>query len=115
MWQSLSVTCDRSVVFSGSSTNKIDRHDITEILLTVALNAIKQNKQSTLLRQGGRLPRKSVELACMVTFEQKYNCQYHLSSSERKWQKTFQQGIDIFRKTFWIVHMLIIRVDFYDV
>jgi hypothetical protein len=37
------VTCDRSVVFSGysglsvSSTNKIDRHYITEILLKVAL------------------------------------------------------------------------------
>ena len=32
-----------SVVFSGtdiSSTNKIDRHDITEILLKVALNSI---------------------------------------------------------------------------
>jgi hypothetical protein len=34
------------VVFSGPSTNKIDRHDIAEILLTVALNTIKQtNKQ----------------------------------------------------------------------
>jgi hypothetical protein len=36
-------TFDRSVVFSGtpvSSTNKIDRHDITEILLKVALNTI---------------------------------------------------------------------------
>jgi hypothetical protein len=39
----MSVTWDRSVVFSGpplSSTNKIDRHDITEILLKVALNTI---------------------------------------------------------------------------
>jgi hypothetical protein len=39
----LSVTCDRSVVFSGtpvSSINKTDRHDITEILLKVALNTI---------------------------------------------------------------------------
>jgi hypothetical protein len=34
---SLSVTCDRSVVFS---TNKTDHHDITEILLKVALNTI---------------------------------------------------------------------------
>jgi hypothetical protein len=37
----LLVTCDRSVVFTGatvSSTNEIDRHDITEILLRVALN-----------------------------------------------------------------------------
>ena len=36
----LSVTCDRSVIFSGfsvSSTDKTDRHDITEILLKVAL------------------------------------------------------------------------------
>ena len=31
------------MVFSGSSTNKTDRHDdITEILLKVALNTIKQ-------------------------------------------------------------------------
>ena len=35
---SLSATCDRSVVFS---TNKTDRHDITEILLKVALNTVK--------------------------------------------------------------------------
>jgi hypothetical protein len=31
------VTCGRSVV---SSTNKTDRHDITEILLKVALNTL---------------------------------------------------------------------------
>jgi len=42
MWYSLSVTCDRSIVFSGYSTNKTDRHDITEMLLKVALNTIKQ-------------------------------------------------------------------------
>ena len=38
---SLSVTCGRSVVFSGYSvTNKTDRQEITEILLKVALNII---------------------------------------------------------------------------
>ena len=43
--KSLSVTCERSVVFP---TNKTDRHDITEILLKVALNTIKQtNKKPT--------------------------------------------------------------------
>jgi hypothetical protein len=30
------------VVFSESSANETDRHDITEILLKVALNTIKQ-------------------------------------------------------------------------
>ena len=48
MWYSLSVTCDR---FSPdppvSSTNKTDRHDITEMLLKVALNIIKQTKKQT--------------------------------------------------------------------
>jgi hypothetical protein len=39
MRYSLSVTCGRSMVFSGS-INKTDRHDITEILLKVALNTI---------------------------------------------------------------------------
>jgi hypothetical protein len=37
----------RSVVFSGtpvSSTNKTDCHDITEILLKVALNTINKTK-----------------------------------------------------------------------
>jgi hypothetical protein len=34
---SLSVTCDLSVVYTWSSTNKTDRHDITELLLEVAL------------------------------------------------------------------------------
>ena len=37
--QWLSLTCGRSV---ASSTNKTDRHDITEILMKVALNTIKQ-------------------------------------------------------------------------
>ena len=44
---SLSVTCDRLVVFSGYSgfsTNKTDRNNITEILLKVALNTIKPNQ-----------------------------------------------------------------------
>jgi hypothetical protein len=36
----MSVTCGRSVV---SSTNKTDRHDITEILLKVVLNTITPN------------------------------------------------------------------------
>ena len=39
------MTCDRLVVFSGysgSSTNKTDRDDITEIVLKVALNTINQ-------------------------------------------------------------------------
>ena len=36
----LSVTCDRFVVFSVPCTNKTDRHDITDILLKVTLNAI---------------------------------------------------------------------------
>jgi hypothetical protein len=36
---SLSVACDRSVV---SFTNKTDHHDITELLLKMALNTINQ-------------------------------------------------------------------------
>jgi hypothetical protein len=38
------VTCNMLVIFSGysvSTTNKTDRHDITEILLKVALSTIK--------------------------------------------------------------------------
>jgi hypothetical protein len=37
---------DRSVVFSGSSTNITDRHDTTEILLKVVLNTIKQTNKT---------------------------------------------------------------------
>jgi hypothetical protein len=42
------------MVLSGtpvSSTNKTDRHDITEILLKVALNTINQTKANHLLFQ----------------------------------------------------------------
>jgi hypothetical protein len=49
MWYSLSVTCERSVVFSGPpvpSTNKTYPHDITEILLKLALNTIKQTNKN---------------------------------------------------------------------
>ena len=35
-----SVTCDVSVVFFVSITNKTDRHDITEIFLKAGLNTI---------------------------------------------------------------------------
>ena len=42
--------CDRSVVFSVSSTNKTGLHDINEILLKVALNTIKQTNKQTLKR-----------------------------------------------------------------
>ena len=48
----ISVTCDRSVVSSGtpvSYTNKTDRHDITEILWKVALSTI--NKHSNVICQ----------------------------------------------------------------
>ena len=46
------MTCNRSVVFSGYSvfsTNKTDRHDIAEILLQVALNAITLTQDKTFL------------------------------------------------------------------
>ena len=43
----MSVTCHRSVVFFGSFINKTDRHDITEILLKVALNTIKPTNRET--------------------------------------------------------------------
>jgi hypothetical protein len=36
----LSVFCDRSVVSPVSSSNKTDRHDITELLLNAILNTI---------------------------------------------------------------------------
>ena len=47
------MTCDRSVVFSGYSgflDHKTDRHDITEILLKVALNTIKQTNKLSGIR-----------------------------------------------------------------
>ena len=37
------------MVFSGSSTNKTDRHNITEILLKEALTTVKQTKQTSML------------------------------------------------------------------
>jgi hypothetical protein len=45
------MTCGRSVVSPGTpvlSTNKVCRHDITEILLKVALNTIKPNQTKPL-------------------------------------------------------------------
>ena len=39
----MSMTYNKSVVFSGYSTNKTDHHDITEIVLKVALNTINLN------------------------------------------------------------------------
>ena len=53
MWSSLSVTCDGSVVFSANQT---DRHDITELLLKVALNTITPYPSTfTLTRHWGLL------------------------------------------------------------
>ena len=47
------MTCDRLVVFSGFITNKTDRHDITEILLKVALNTINLNQTYRLTNDSG--------------------------------------------------------------
>jgi hypothetical protein len=47
MWKSLSVTCDSPGPLVSSS-NKVDHHDITEILLKVALNMIKQTNKTNL-------------------------------------------------------------------
>ena len=55
---SLSVTCDRSMVFPGtpvSSPNKFDRHDITKILLKKTLNTINQTYWTKLLDQFGSI------------------------------------------------------------
>ena len=52
------MTCDRLVV---SSPNKTDRHDITEILLNVALNTIN--------------PKPTIYLACKV-FDVVYDLLY---------------------------------------
>ena len=43
-----SVTFSWSVCFSGSSTNKIDSHDVTDILLKVALNSITLTRINTI-------------------------------------------------------------------
>ena len=43
-----SVTFSWSVGFSGSSTNKIDSHDVTDILLKVALNSITLTRINTI-------------------------------------------------------------------
>ena len=45
MWCSLSVTCDRfSLGTPVSSINKTDSHEITELLLKVALNSTNLNQ-----------------------------------------------------------------------
>jgi hypothetical protein len=49
MWESLSVTCNRSGQWFSpgtpvSYTNKTDCHDITDILLKMALNTINLNQ-----------------------------------------------------------------------
>jgi hypothetical protein len=38
-----------------SSTNKTDRHDITEVLLKVALNTIKQTKKQLTGNEGKQI------------------------------------------------------------
>jgi hypothetical protein len=37
----------------------------------------------------------------IANFQLKANYHYHLSSFVRSWLNTFQQDVDIFRKTFW--------------
>jgi len=51
MWNSLSVTCDKSVVSSTNKTHFTHSHDITEILLKVALNTITPPKKENVTVQ----------------------------------------------------------------
>jgi hypothetical protein len=57
----------RSVVFSKSSTNKTDHHDITEILLKVALNTIKQTNKQT------NKQTKKHYFFCLMVFKATFN------------------------------------------
>jgi len=62
----LSVGYGRSVVFFGttvSSTNKIDRHDIFEILLKVVLNTITQHIPPLTILQNTRVSVHNIGLA----------------------------------------------------
>ena len=71
MWQSLSVTCNRLVVFSDtpvSSTGKTDPHNITDILMTVALNTINQNQLT--INNYLLLPQHKSLLSCVRITEQ---------------------------------------------
>ena len=57
MWSSLSVTCDRSVVFAASSvssTNKTDRHETTEIwnIVESGVKHHQTNKQTYYIVDG---------------------------------------------------------------
>jgi hypothetical protein len=54
------------VVFSGSSTNKTDRHDITEILLKAALDTINQTKC-----KGDKPPIPQKYTTVLVQYEEK--------------------------------------------
>jgi hypothetical protein len=94
----LSVTCDRSVVFS---TNKTDHHNITEILLKVALNTIKQTIY-------GSIP-MTITTNLMINFcyNQRFTrgCITHISDSARHWSQ------DIITPIFQIVLKNFIKIS----
>ena len=48
----------------------------------------------------GYYTRPTEDKKTIVHFKPEYSSQYSLSSFARKWQNTFQQGIDILQKTF---------------
>ena len=77
MWQSLSVACDRSVVFSGtpvSSTNKTYHHDLTEIMLNVVLNTI------TLFNTNAKQVRKAATIQkTSLIYLSVYDSEIHLT------------------------------------
>ena len=74
----MSVACDRSVVFSGvSSTNKTDRHDITEIIVE---SGVKHNKDQHMICQG----HMKVVMISNTLFMKQYICLPNFIS--KRWQ-----------------------------
>ena len=65
-----------------SSTNKTDRHDITEILLKVALNTINHPNQPTIKRDHSVLSRISVTFTSTCAMSSYYMCAFVCLSAE---------------------------------
>jgi hypothetical protein len=57
------------------STNKTDCHDITEILLKVVLNTIKQTNQTILREKKFKLYGIVLNVCLIFCYNAKYDCQ----------------------------------------
>jgi hypothetical protein len=112
-----------------SSTNKTDRHDITEILLKVALNTVKQTSYGTLLLkllwlinwiiklEINAMQKNIIIVSCLLCARHSYSSWLYCTCTDPTWYweiynmmlRDLQHDTERFTTWYWEIYNMILR------